>query len=142
MTTIKEILETIDTSKMEDDCFVDIYSMCESEFEIYEWLNQPKDNVRLTCCYYHSWTCTDTEVGIRVWYLDNNPVCISWQPFRKSNEEFGWLSQEAFDGVKAYIVSLQDNEVKASILSDDKVNSVALFFDSIEHKKFEQRNIK
>ena len=65
MTNIKEILKTIDVSKMETD-YVDFYEMCETEFQIYEYFHQPKDNVRLTYCYYHRWVCTDTEVGIRV----------------------------------------------------------------------------
>ena len=73
--------------------------LCEREFEIYEF-EQPKENERLTYCYYHRWICTDTEVGIRVWYLDDEPVCISWQPYRKSNETFGWISKDKFNEVR------------------------------------------
>jgi hypothetical protein len=47
MTNINEIIKIIDTSKMEKEG-VSFYEMCESEFEIYEWLEQPKENERLT----------------------------------------------------------------------------------------------
>lgn len=47
---IKEILETIDLSKIEKD-FVDVYDMASTEFDIHEYLIQDKDNFRLT--YLH-----------------------------------------------------------------------------------------
>jgi hypothetical protein len=140
MTNINDIIKTIDTSKMERRG-ASFYEMCESEFEIYEWLEQPKDNERLTYCYYHRWICTDTEVGIRVWYLDNEPVCISWQPYRKSNETFGWISKEKFNEVRNYALSLKDDNLDVDIVDDETINNVVEKFNSIDYKKFEERNV-
>lgn len=143
MKKIDEIVNEIDISKMEAK-FVDLMPLTESQFEIYEWLEQPKDNFRLTYCYYHRWICTDTEVGIRVWYLDNKPVCISWQPYRKSGEEFGWISEEDYNNVKKYVYSLRSDadQSKANIIDDKTINSVIDSFEKIDYKKHEKRNVK
>ena len=140
MININEIIKTIDTLKMERQG-VSFYEMCESEFEIYEYLEQPKDNERLTYCYYHRWICTDTEVGIRVWYFDNEPVCISWQPYRKSDESFGWISKDKFNQVRNYALSLKDDSLDVDIVDDETINNVVEKFNSIEYKKFEERNV-
>ena len=138
---IKEIIESIDTSKIKRQG-VSFYEMCESEFEIYEYLEQPKDQERLTYCYYHRWICTDTEVGIRVWYFDNDPVCISWQPYRKSNEIFGWLSKEDFEKVRNYANSLKTIDFDPNIINNETIKNITQSFNQIEFKKFEKLNIK
>jgi len=139
MINILEILKTIDTSKMERN-YADFHAMCESEFEIYEYLQQ--DEVRLTYCWYHTWQCTDTFVGIRVWYLDNKAVCISYKPYRKYDENFYWLSTEDFEEVHRYAQSLvEDGEMKYDLVQDIEVD----FTESakgIEYKKFETINLK
>ena len=140
MTNINEIIKTIDTSKMERQG-VSFHEMCESEFEIYEWLKQPKENERLTYCYYHIWICTDTDVGIRVWYLDNEPMCISWQPYRKSSETFGWISKDKFNEVRNYALSLKDDSLDVDIVDDETINNVVEKFNSIDYKEFEHRNV-
>jgi hypothetical protein len=139
MINILEILKTIDTSKMERN-YADFHAMCESEFEIYEYLQQ--DEVRLTYCWYHTWMCTDTYVGIRVWYLDNKPVCISYKPYRKYDENFYWLSSEDFDETHRYAMSLrEDGDMKYSLVQDIETD----FTESakgIEYKQFESFNLK
>jgi len=140
MIKVNGIIESIDTSKMETD-YVYFYDMCENEFQIYEYLEQPKGNNRLTYCNYNTWICTDTEVGIRVWYFDNEPVCISWKPYRKSDETFGWLSKEKFDIVRNYALSLRDENFDYIIVDDETINNVVKEFNSIEYKKFEKLNV-
>lgn len=141
MTSVNEIIKTVDTSKMEREG-VYFLEMCESEFEIFEFLTQPKKNERLTYCYYHRWICTDTEVGIRVWYFDNEPACISWKSYRKSDEVFGWISEEKFNKVKNYAVSLkEEDDFEVNIIDDETMKNVIAKFNSIDFKKFEKRNL-
>lgn len=113
---IEEILKKIDTSRMVDSDFIDFYDMCEREFDLPYWINQPKNNIRLTYCYFHEWMCTDTMVGIRVWYFDSNPVCISWKFFRKSSEVYGWLSKGDFKNVKNFAWNLHSREDNKPIM--------------------------
>ena len=56
-------------------------------------------------CYYEveTWICTDTQVGMFLWVLDDEPVCIDYRPYRKSFKQFLWLSKEAFDKTKKYM---------------------------------------
>ena len=139
--TIDEILNMIDTSKMENDPH--IYDICEDQFQIYEYLDQGGNN-RLTYCYLHRWICTDTEVGIRVWYFDNKPVCISWKPYRKYSETYGWISKDDFISVRNYINSLMDNngDINIKIIDDLTIDEIVREFDNIEYKKGEVKNIK
>ena len=138
--TVQKMLETIDLSKMERD-YVDISSMCEIEFGIYDYIEQPSDNIRLTYCYYHRWICTDTEVGIRVWYLDDVPVCISHQPYRKYNESYEWMSDDGRNRVYDYIKSLMDDDMQFDIVSDESIAKIVENYEKIEFKKFEEKNI-
>jgi len=140
-TNILEVLKTIDTSKMERK-FVDFHEMCEKQFEIYEFLTQP-DNPRLTYCYYHRWICTDTEVGIRVWYLDNKPVCISFKPYRKYDEQFYWISPTTFEEVFRYALSLKmDDSYPGYKCVADMDTDIFDTAEGIQYKQFESFNIK
>ena len=136
---LTQMLSTIDLTKMERD-FADLYDMCESEFNINDFLTQEKP-LRLTYCYYHSWVCTDTKVGIRVWYLDNIPVCISHKPYRKRNECFSWLTKERYETTRQYILSLIEEDFDIDIIDNDELNDIFEKYKSIEFKKFEEFNI-
>ena len=139
MVNVQEILKTIDTSKM-NRTYCDFHDMCEQEFDIYEYLQQ--DEIRLTYCYYHTWMCTDTYVGVRVWYLDNNVVCISFKPYRKSDEIFYWLSVQNFEEVHRYAQSLREPDNPTYKTVQDIDEDFIEIAKSIEYKKFESFNIK
>ena len=141
MMDIDTIIKSIDTSKMEREG-VDIYDICETEFEIFEWIEQPLGKENLTYCYFHRWICTNTEVGIRVWYYFDKPVCISWKPYRKSDEQYGWISKEDYENVKKYIFSLKqddDDDENFNIVNDEIINNVVSNFEKIEFKICERK---
>lgn len=143
MKTINELLETINTSKMERG-YVDISDMCENQFDIFEYIEQPQDSVRLTYCYYESWICTDSRVGLKVWYFDDEPVCISYKFSRKGYVDYVWLSKEDFHKVRNYIHSLkyQENRYDILILNDQYVNELFCKMENVEYKTFVEQNIK
>jgi len=139
--TAQHILKTIDTSKMERT-YGDFHDMCESEFQIYEYLQQSEEP-RLTHCYYYTWMCTDTYVGIRVWYFDNEPVCISYKPYRKYDELFYWISQDLFKTVFNYAMHLKEKETPPDFSSiEDMDENILRFAEGIDHKQFESYNKK
>lgn len=94
----------------------DISTLAE-EFKIYdvEW----DENEKIASYYYQVWLCTDTWVGGKVYFFEDIPVCLSWKPGRKSDEEIHWISTELAMKVKEYIYSLRcEEEYSISIIRD------------------------
>jgi hypothetical protein len=67
----------------------------------YHWDSNVAD--QLKAYYVIRWCCTDTWVGLRAIYLDDELVGMSTQSARKSNESFKWLSKEAANKVRQLI---------------------------------------
>lgn len=64
------------------------------------------------------WYCTDTWVGYRVYFMDDEPIAISSQTGRKSAEEIEFVSLEAAQKVKDFIKSLECEEEFNPTLAD------------------------
>jgi hypothetical protein len=60
--------------------------------------------------YLVKWLCTDTWVGVVAWFMDGEPVAVSYQPARKSDTEYQFISDEAAKKVKDYILSIMEVE--------------------------------
>lgn len=79
------------------------------------------DDTRLKSYWLSTWICTDTQVGIKVYILNSMVVAISNQPFRKSKEEFKFVSLDAAVDVKNYLLSLLNTEdLKVELWDGDK----------------------
>ncbi len=89
------------------DTWFDINDLA-AEFGINDTFYGSQD--RITCRFFHVWQCTDTWVGGRVYFMDNEPVCISFQATRKSAKRFQWISRELADKVRNYILELGFSE--------------------------------
>jgi hypothetical protein len=108
--TIREVFDKFlkDKSSFKQEPWVELSDIC-SCFEIYDYVQQDDDNPRFTVYFLHSWYCTDSWVGYRVWLLDGEPIAITYQCGRKYDEEFSWLPN-GFD--KAHKVILELHGVK------------------------------
>ena len=63
-----------------------------------------------TCLYSQfifSWYCTDTWVGVRAFYLNEELVCVAYQLGRKYDSTFHWVSQETKTKTRDYLNSLR-----------------------------------
>lgn len=65
---------------------------------------------RFKCYWLAKHICTDTWVGLRCYLLDDKPVAMSAQSGRKCDEDFAWVSKEAFDNTRQFVLSLLDDE--------------------------------
>jgi hypothetical protein len=76
---------------------------------------------RLKKYWINHWLCTDTYVGLAVYFLDDEPIGVSYQSGRKYPEEFEWLSQEAVDKTFSFLVTLfiQDDNIIFADLEKD-----------------------
>jgi hypothetical protein len=99
---LKEVIEKIDKSK-ENECWVELTEIA-SEIGLNDYGYDNEE--RMKSYFYISWLCTDTRVGAKVYFLDDEAVCVSYQPARKADEHFEWISQEAFEKVRNYILNL------------------------------------
>jgi len=65
---------------------------------------EPTDS-RLQSYWVGNWCCTDTWVGYRIYFFDDEPVAFSIQQGRKWDEEFRWFSMDAAEKVRDYVLS-------------------------------------
>jgi hypothetical protein len=100
---LKELIEKVDRS---DPC--NDLDHINEEFDMYGvgW----DDTGKLSSHHISAWICTDSWVGDRVYFLGDDPVCISHQPGRKCSEVFKWISDEAYKDVYAHLLSLQEKD--------------------------------
>lgn len=78
------------------------------EFHINCWDYEEQE--RLKEYFVASWYCTDTLVGMRVYFLDDKPVATSIKPARKSDEKFYWVSNETYMEVFNYVLTFVKHE--------------------------------
>ena len=79
--------------------------------------------VNLTINHLKQWYCTDTWVGIDVIYLNNHPVAVTNQIGRKCDVNIYFLSKEAKNSVKEYLLSLYSSQQDYSeYLTEDDLN--------------------
>lgn len=97
-----DVAESIDKSKNNQE-YVDISKVCEElSIDFFGWIEQD----RLTAFWIGKWMCTDSYVGYRMYFLDDEPVAVSTQTGRKSDEQFEWFGEEAAQRVQEYLLSI------------------------------------
>ena len=90
--------------------------------------------VNLTTNHLKQWCCTDTWVGVDVIYLNNSPVAVTNQVGRKMNVNIYFLSEEAKNSVKDYLISLYNNQQDyAECLTEDDLNEEMGDYFKIEY---------
>lgn len=95
-------------------CYIDISKLA-SELRLSLWDYQDEDNFPELKAYFSpdsNWICTDTWVGLRFYFFNDVCVAISYQPGRKYDEEFEWLSLEAANEVRDFIWKRSQNKVE------------------------------
>jgi hypothetical protein len=132
--TFKEIAEKIDKSEKNRD-WIDFDHLF-YEFNIPETYVDDDEirTKRLTAYWIGRWLCTDSWVGYRMYFLDDEPVGVSTQKGRKCEEGFEWFSDEAANKVKDFLYELYkaNNELRINItdINDDIGNGYSIAFSS------------
>lgn len=105
--TIKHIIENIEKTE-QNKCEVYINDLNDNlfNFNLYGYYEQ----TRLVSYYFGEWYCTDSKVGYKVYFLDDEPVAISIQLGRNCSENFHWVSEESYKKVRDYVLSFMDYE--------------------------------
>jgi hypothetical protein len=101
-----DIINSIDLNDKNLQCEPDWNNIC-SALDLFSNSSYFEDS-RLKAYHIITWYCTDSYVGSRAYFLDNEFVAISEQTGRKYDEEFRFVSKEAADKVRNYILSMQE----------------------------------
>lgn len=126
-----DIANKIDKSK-KNESHINITDF-DSEFNIN--LDCYIEQDRLKAYYIGNWYCTDSYVGWRMYFLDNEPVAISFQQGRTFDEEFEWFNKDKALKVRDYLLSLMlrgndDLNFTTCDLSDDIGEGFSIEFNS------------
>lgn len=68
------------------------------------------DDERLKSYWVQTHFCTDTYVGLSLYFLDGEFVCIELKPARKSTAEFEFFSNKKVEQLKLYLESLVEKD--------------------------------
>lgn len=94
MTTLQQLLDTLDKSD-KNKSWISIEELGQEFGLSLCGINYEGDELQ---SFYHQdarWVCTDTDVGLKFWFLDGEFVGVSTQEARKSDEFFQWKNQAA-----------------------------------------------
>lgn len=88
------------------------------------WFDYDSDfDKRLKKHWIHCWLCTDTHVGLAVYCLDGEPVAVSVQTARKCDEEIEFLSIEAIEKVRQFMLTYLSKEDPPLANLDKEIHS-------------------
>lgn len=70
---------------------------------------------KFKCYYLISWYCTDSWVGYRFYFFEDEFICYSFQPGRKYQEEYKFVSKELYNKVLKYISTFKIAEIEDGV---------------------------
>jgi hypothetical protein len=124
---LREAIDNKDWSKFKKDCYPSFYNYYdELSKEIYsegyisdDHYQAVEDSGRVEKYAIREWLCTDTNVGLYLYLVDGEPICIMHQRGRKSYPEWTFLSVDSHKKLKKLFDELRPVEE-----SSDDVNIV------------------
>jgi hypothetical protein len=96
-----DIAKSIDKSSA-NESYVSIMDIASILGINMEWVEQS----RLKSYWIGSWYCTDSHVGYKMYFLDDEPVAFSIKKGRKCDEDIHWFSRDVAIKVRDYVTTL------------------------------------
>jgi len=104
------------TSRNEKSIDIDaITTALNINFNHYDYYDKIKEHI--TAYWVTPWLCTDTMVGLAVYFLDGTLIGVSFQRGRKYAEEFDFISMEMAKNTYDFFMSLRSPHEDFSIIS-------------------------
>lgn len=128
---IRDIIADLDKSddNRDEESNWDLQNII-SDLRLDCWVcSQNQDDFRMKCYWLSIWTCTDTHVGTRAYFLDDKLVCVSQQDSRKGGETFEWVDADAITATRNFIFSLQGQEDESDVKYLDLDQEVGVGFN-------------
>ncbi len=89
----------------ENECYVNFDTIASAVGLSYYGFNGDDQKELVGYWTQAKWYCTDSWVGIRAYNLNGELVCVSSQVGRKYPQEFEWVSKEAYDKTRDFILT-------------------------------------
>ena len=97
----EQVEDWTDISNLAADLHFDFYSGCFHGIEVQQ---------RVKVVWLKKRLCTDTYVGSCAYFLDKELVAISQQDYRRSREQFYYISACTLKKLRDFFYSLQDSQ--------------------------------
>ena len=104
---LRDLIASVDKSDKNSN-WVDIGEIS-NELGINDYIQTP-DSCLIKAYWISKWCCTDTWVGIIVYFIDDKPVLLTSQKGRKCDVSYYWVSVETRKQVTDYILSLKEKD--------------------------------
>ena len=88
------------------------------------------------------WRCTDTEVGVYAYYLDDELIALSFQEARKSDTHLVWVNAELREVMREFILSLYSPAVELDPFSTIDQVVTDEIIQSYQTTKIEQEELQ
>ena len=127
---IIDIAKNIDKSDINNTGYIDFDAIASDLGVPFSFYEDPPDD-RLQAYWVGKWYCTDSWVGYRMYFFDDEPVAVSVQQGRKCSENFHWFSEDAVSRVKDYVLSLiarENNHASICDVNEDIGDSYKIEF--------------
>ena len=123
--TFQELLDSIDLTKLEPASnHLDIFENDLNTGTYMSWSEDFGQRVQVTPV--NTWICTDTEVGLYVFFMDMQPVAVSYKNARRNDTNVYWLDEEAPGKMREFIRSLEEGPDYLKLGLDEDVPALWL----------------
>lgn len=126
---LNEIAERLDKSKNNEESIDTIELGRQFDIDV-PYVEQD----RLKSFWVGNWFCTDSYVGYRMYFFDDEPVAFSVQNGRRCSEDFEWFSLDSAAKVRDYLLTLIAKEVELHVsvcdMDEDIGDSFKIYFNS------------
>lgn len=79
-------------------------------FGLNSWdADDDKVNAAVEAYYLYSWICTDTEVGLAVYFLNGEPMGIGVQNARKNPENFRFFTEDKYNRMATFLLECMNS---------------------------------
>jgi hypothetical protein len=118
-TTLRELIKNLNEKNITEPSYEKLFGLFKLDFYYVDYDKLYK-NERLKCYFIKKWYCTDTYVGLRAYFLDNELICFSNQAGRKMDEEFHFISIDFANKMKIFLETFSIENIFSNIeLIDD-----------------------
>lgn len=126
---LKEIIEKIDKSE-ENQNYIDLETLAHELDIKFGYTDIDDKDLRLTSYFLSPFDDDGFFCGEALYFFDNEFVAISYRASESSDENFRWISKEAANTVRNYLLEIDDFETGLELcdLKEDHGNSYPISY--------------